>query len=136
MDPSLAAALLKAMSALPPGTLVTVVALVTLTPMGLVGLIMVCWQVEDRRRRVDLTRYREDMDRILHAYGEDLRQVTRYYQDNVKLVTAYESLATSLHDQVVLNTQVMQRMYDAICTNQYCPPARLAKGDSPLRGGL
>ncbi len=136
MDQSLAAALIKLLSAMPPGTVVTVIALMTLTPMGLVGLIVVLWQVEDRRRRADLASYREDMDRILSAYGEDLRRVTRYYEDNVKLVAAYEKLANSLHDQVVLNTQVMQRLIDAICTNQYCPTGRLTKGDSPMRSGL
>ncbi len=134
MDQSLAAALLKVLSAMDAGTLMTLTALVTLTPMGLVLLIVVFWQVEDRRRRADLARYREDMDRILEAYGKDLREVTSYYRDNVKLVTAYESLARSLHDQVVLNTQVMQRMVDAICSNQYCPAARIAKGDSPMKG--
>jgi len=136
MDQSLAVALIKLVAAMPPGTLVTVIALMTLTPMGLVGLIVVLWQVEDHRRRADLGRYREDMDRILKAYGEDLRRTTQFYQDNVKLVEAYQSLAASLNDQVVLNTQVMQRLVDAICTNQYCPAGRLEKGNSPMLGGL
>jgi len=134
MDQSLAATLLKILSAMDAGSLSFLLALVTLTPMGLVLLIVVFWQVEDRRRRIDLARYREDMDRILRAYGDDLRQTTQYYEGNVKLVTAYETLAKSLHDQVVLNTQVMQRMVDAICSNQYCPAARIAKGDSPMKG--
>jgi hypothetical protein len=136
MDQSLAATLLKVLSAMDAGSLVFLASLVTLTPMGLVLLIVVFWQVEDRRRRVDLSRYREDMDRILKTYGEDLRLVTLYYKDNVKLVEDYQSLAKSLHDQVVLNTQVMQRMVDAICTNQFCPAGRIPKGDSPMRGGL
>ena len=135
MDQTLAATLFKLIGNLDAGSMVFLASLVTLTPMGLVVLIVIFWQVEDRRRRVDLSRYREDMDRILKTYGEDLRLVTSYYKDNVKLVEAYQSLATSLHDQVVLNTQVIQRMVDAICTNQFCPPARIAKGDSPLRGG-
>ncbi len=136
MDQSLAAALLKLLASMPPGTLMTLTALVTLTPMGLVVLIVAFWWIEDRRRRADLTRYREDMDRILKAYGEDVQRTTQFYQDNVKLVTAYETLAKSLHDQVVLNTTVMQRMVDAICTNQYCPVGRLEKGNSPMLGGL
>ena len=136
MDQSLAATLLKILSAMDAGSLSFLVALVTLTPMGLVLLIVVFWLIEDRRRRADLSRYQKDMDRILKAYGDDLRVVTGYYRDNVKLVEDYQSLATSLHDQVVLNTQVMQRMVDAICTNQFCPLGRIAKNESPLRSGL
>ena len=136
MDQPLAATLLKILSAMDAGSLSFLVALVTLTPMGLVLLIVVFWLIEDRRRRADLSRYQKDMDRILKAYGDDLRVVTGYYKDNVKLVEAYQSLATSLHDQVVLNTQVMQRLVDSICSNQFCPAARIAKGDSPMRSGL
>ncbi len=136
MDQAFAAALLKLLASMPPGALVTAMALATLTPMGLVGLIVVFWWVEDRRRRADLARYREDMDRILKTYGDDMRRTTRYYEDNVKLVTDYETLAKSLHDQVVLNTQIMQRMVDAICTNQFCPACRTDKGHSPLLGGV
>lgn len=136
MEQTLAANLFKLLGNLNADTLVFLASLLTLTPMGLVVLIVVFWLIEDRRRRTDLSRYRQDMDRILKAYGDDLRLVTSYYKDNVKLVEAYQSLATSLHDQVVLNTQVMQRMVDAICTNQYCPLGRIPKGDSPMRGGL
>jgi hypothetical protein len=136
MDQPLAATLLKILSAMDAGSLSFLVALVTLTPMGLVLLIVVFWQVEDRRRRTDLARYRQDMDGLLKTYGDDLRLVTAYYKDNVKLVEGYQSLATSLHDQVVLNTQVMQRMVDAICTNQFCPAGRIAKNESPMRSGL
>ncbi|UJX42983.1 hypothetical protein K9F62_10015 [Desulfovibrio sp. JY] len=136
MDQPLAATLLKILSAMDATSLAYLVALVTLTPMGLVSLIVVFWLIEDRRRRADLTRYQKDMDRILKAYGDDMRGVTGYYKDNVQLVKDYQSLATSLHDQVVLNTQVMQRMVDAICTNQYCPYGRIAKGESPMRSGL
>lgn len=136
MDQPLAATLLKILSAMDATTLAYLVALVTLTPMGLVALIVAFWVIEDRRRRADLTRYQRDMDRILTAYGDDLREVTGYYKDNVKLVVSYESLAQSLHDQVVLNTQIMQRLTDAICTNQYCPYGRISKGDSPMRSGL
>jgi hypothetical protein len=136
MDQPLAATLLKILSAMDAGSLSFLVALVTLTPMGLVLLIVVFWLIEDRRRRADLSRYQKDMDRILKAYGDDLRVVTGYYKDNVKLVESYESLAQSLHDQVVLNTQIMQRLTDAICTNQYCPYGRIAKGDSPMRSGF
>ncbi|HCR12452.1 MAG TPA: hypothetical protein DIU49_03845 [Desulfovibrio sp.] len=134
MDQPLAATLLKILSAMDAGSLSFLVALVTLTPMGLVLLIVVFWLIEDRRRRADLSRYQKDMDRILKAYGDDLRVVTGYYKDNVKLVESYESLAQSLHDQVVLNTQIMQRLTDAICSNQYCPLARINKGDSPMKG--
>lgn len=136
MDQPLAATLLKILSAMDAGSLSFLVALLTLTPMGLVILIVVFWLIEDRRRRADLSRYQKDMDRILKAYGDDLRVVTGYYKDNVKLVEAYQSLATSLHDQVVLNTQVMQRLVDSICSNQFCPAARIAKGDSPMRSGM
>ncbi|WP_300160109.1 hypothetical protein [Solidesulfovibrio sp.] len=136
MDQPLAATLLKILSAMDAGSLSFLVALVTLTPMGLVLLIVVFWLIEDRRRRADLSRYQKDMDRILKAYGDDLRVVTGYYKDNVKLVEAYQSLATSLHDQVVLNTQVMQRLVDSICSNQFCPAARIAKGESPMKGGF
>ncbi|EHJ46349.1 hypothetical protein DFW101_0332 [Solidesulfovibrio carbinoliphilus subsp. oakridgensis] len=136
MEQTLAANLFKLLGSLNADTVVFLASLLTLTPMGLVVLIVVFWLIEDRRRRADLSRYRQDMDRILKTYGDDLRLVTGYYKDNVKLVEAYQSLAQSLHDQVVLNTQVMQRMVDAICTNQYCPLGRIPKGDSPMRGGL
>jgi len=53
--------------------------------------------------------------------------VVKMYENNVMLVENYEKLATDLHDVVIMNTQIMQRLADEIKTNQYCPMVRLEK---------
>ena len=95
--------------------------------LGLPGLILILWFLNERSREKMLQAYREDTDTALERYGEDMRETRRMYENNVKLVESYEDLAKDLKDVVILNTQAMTRLNDDIRNNQYCPRVRLEK---------
>jgi len=108
------------------------------TKFGLPGLILLLWWANDRARAKDLKEWREDqaqnikewrddVTKILAAYHEDATEARRFYDHNVKLVENYESIARDLHNTVVLNTQVITEVCEAVNTNQYCPLIRLDK---------
>ncbi len=124
MDPSVAASLLKLLSALDPRTLASLILLAFATPVGTMIVILVLWWTNERRRAVMLETYRADMQRILDAYGADIRTVTQFYKDNVELVRCYQSIAEDLKSVVVLNTQTITRLCDRVEMNQFCPIAR------------
>jgi len=60
--------------------------------------------------------------------------VVKMYENNVVLVENYEKLAKDLHDVVIMNTQIVQRLADEIKTNQFCPMVRLEKVKTGNRG--
>ncbi|NDY56322.1 hypothetical protein G3N56_06140 [Desulfovibrio sulfodismutans] len=143
MDQATIAVIIKALASVDATVVLYLVLGFGLTPFGLVCLVICFWWLNERKRTENerkrqeaLSQYREDMHKVLKAYGDDLKAVAAFYRDNVKLVESYEKIADSLQDTVVLNTQVMQKLTDAVCTNQFCPATRLAKGDSPLKGPL
>lgn len=143
MDQNTVALIIKTLASVDATVVLYLVLGFGLTPFGLVCLIMVFWWLNERKRAENerkrqeaLTAYRDDMNKVLQAYGQDLQAVAAFYRDNVKLVESYEKVADSLHDQVILNTQVMQKLTDSICTNQFCPLSRLPKNDSPMKGHL
>jgi len=98
--------------------------------LGLPGIILVLWYFGDKARERELKAYREDTQKILTTYKDDVQAIKAMYESNVALVKTYESLAGSLKDIVVLNTQAITRQCDLIINNQYCPNIRLKK-DSP-----
>jgi hypothetical protein len=134
MDQNTLAALLGFLAGMSPATLVTMTIIVVVSPFGVLVLVLVFNHCNERRRAAELAAYRDDMAKVLADYGKSIEEVAGYYKDNVKLVTAYEKIAASLQDTVVLNTQTMTRMVDAICTNQFCPGARPNHGASPMLG--
>jgi hypothetical protein len=50
--------------------------------------------------------------------------VVDMYTDNVTLVKSFESIAKSLQDVVILNTQAMQGVKESVDNNIYCPIMR------------
>lgn len=116
MDQQTLTALLNLASKLDPETLRWFFTLMIGTPLGILLILLVLYYFNDRRYQQMLQQYRSDIDRI-----------SQYYESNVVLVKSYETIANSLQDQVVLNTQTMQRMVDVCITNQFCPNARLPK---------
>lgn len=116
MDQQTLTALLNLVCKLEPENLQMFFVLLIGTPLGMLTVLMVLYHFNDRRYQQILTQYRADIDRI-----------SKYYESNVALVNSYEKIADSLQDQVVLNTQTMQRMVDVCITNQFCPNARLPK---------
>jgi len=73
---------------------------------------------------------------ILEMYKTDMDQVRRMYENNVSLVRdytdltrSYRELAGGLRDVIIMNTQAMQRLGDAVHGNQFCPAMRKKRGD-------
>lgn len=81
---------------------------------GFIGLILVIWYLDNRR-----------IQGILDSYKEDMTSIKQMYESNVSLVKNYERLAQDLHDVVIMNTQAMQKTFDAVQNNQFCPLNRI-----------
>jgi hypothetical protein len=91
---------------------------------GIVGLIVVLWWFDQKK-----------VWKVLEQFKQDMAEQRRMYKNNVKLVQGYESLARDLKDVVIMNTTAMQKMTDAINTNQFCPMVRLEKKAHGKQGG-
>jgi len=91
---------------------------------GFAGFVGVMWYFDSKNFRKMLAQYKSDMD-----------EQRKMYASNVKLVESYDRLAGDLKDVVIMNTQVMTKLVDAINTNQYCPQVRLEKQAKGKQGG-
>lgn len=80
---------------------------------GFPGLILYIWWMDNRR-----------IQGILDTYKADMAEQRRMYESNVSLVKDYGSVASDLRDVVIMNTQAMQKTFDAVNTNQFCPLIR------------
>lgn len=127
MDQATFASLLKFLAAFSPTLLFWMVILIIATPFGVVMLVMTFYWANERKQAEMMHVYREDMRMILKSYGDDIAKLSKFYDDNVKLVEAWEKIATGFQDQVILNTQTMQKMIDVCINNQFCPNARVPK---------
>lgn len=87
-----------------------------LSQYGPYGLLIIIWYLDNRR-----------IQSILDTYQADMAETREMYKNNVALVKDYQSLATDLHDVVIMNTQAWQKTYDAVTTNQFCPLNRIEK---------
>jgi len=127
MEQATLTALLNFLSHTDAGLLLKIFALLIGTPFGVVILIFVFWAINERKRSEMLRLYREDMHQVLESYGKDIAKLSLFYEHNVILVQNWEKIGNGFQDQVVLNTQTMQRMIDVCVTNQFCPHSRLPK---------
>lgn len=98
-----------------------------MTPLGLPGILLAVWYLNERSRSNLLETYRADQQALIQKYGDDVKEVRAMYERNVTLVQAYEALGKDLKDVVIMNTQAMTKACDAIASNQYCPAVRLEK---------
>ncbi len=98
-----------------------------LTPLGLPGILLAVWYLNERSRSSLLETYRQDQQALIQKYGEDVKEVRAMYERNVSLVQSYEKVAEDLKDVVIMNTQAMTKVCDAISQNQFCPQVRLKK---------
>lgn len=88
--------------------------------MGIPGVLFLVWYLSDRR-------YQSDMAALKERYEANMTEVRQMYINNVELVKQYGGLAENLQEIVVLNTQTMQRVWEAVAGNQYCPLNRINK---------
>jgi hypothetical protein len=116
MEQGTAIAILKLLGELSPTFLFWLLALLVATPFGIVLLVLIFWFITERKQ-----------SEMLRIYREDVAKISRFYEDNVILVKSWEKVATGLLDQVILNTQSLQRMNDVCINNMFCPNARVPK---------
>lgn len=84
--------------------------------LGLPGIIFIVWYFSQRAHEQTLARYESDM-----------REMRNMYERNAELVRQYKSLAEELKDIIVLNTQSITVLTEAVKQNQFCPMVRLEK---------
>lgn len=83
---------------------------------GFAGIIVVIWWIDSK-----------NIKQVLDQYQKDMGEVRQMYESNVRLVEKYETMATDLHDVVVMNTQAMTGLAKDVEDNQFCPMVRLQK---------
>ncbi len=91
------------------------------------GIVFLLWYWSDRSATRMLGAYREDTMQWRREHEMALAEVRQMYVANVELVKDYKSIANSLQDVVVLNTQTITSLCKAIDDNQFCPMVRLKK---------
>lgn len=91
--------------------------------LGLPGLVLILWYVDNRRTNEILRQYKADMD-----------TVRSMYESNVRLVEKYEKLANELTTIIRLNTQAISQLSERIDNNYFCPLVR-EKGPQRERTG-
>lgn len=113
----------------------------TVTNFGVPGIIFVIWYFSEKSHERTLLAYREDTVQNMAAHQQHLAEMRRQYEqgmseirtmyeNNVDLVKRYASMASDLKELVVHNTQVMTKLCEEVCSNQYCP---LQRNDKPKR---
>lgn len=97
------------------------------TAFGLPGLILILQYMNNKQQEKSMDAYREDTRKALVAYKEDIKEVRQMYESNVVLVKQYANTCGDLKDVIIMNTTMIQRLSDAVVSNQYCPNVRLKK---------
>lgn len=91
-----------------------------LIPFGTPGLIAMIWYLNQK-----------DFKAIMGQYEKDMAEQREMYRNNVLLVKDYSRVTQDLHSLVVMNSQVIQKITDAIQTNQFCPLMRVELNKKP-----
>jgi hypothetical protein len=94
---------------------------------GPFGLLVVIWYFDMRTLRRLNEQYRQDANKILSTHKSYMDELWRMYESNVKLVEGYEKIAGDFKELIIMNTQQLQRLNDAISQNQFCPLQRVSK---------
>ena len=118
--------------------------------LGLPGLILIFWYVDQRRYERDrkelierdarrdqqntergtkrdaqhlaeITIMKEQFTAATTLYEKRFEAVVRMYEDNVLLVKGYERLASELTNVILLNTQINTKLVERIDNNLFCP---------------
>lgn len=118
--------------------------------LGLPGLVLIFWYVDQRRYERDrkermereaeeqlerlewdqkrdqqhlaeITLMKEHFAAATTLYDKRFESVVRMYEDNVLLVKGYDRVAGELLGAVALNTQVSTRLAERIDNNLFCP---------------
>ncbi len=82
--------------------------------LGLPGVILVIWYFDGKR-----------IDKIMDKYKKDLIKMRTLVAKTQEIGKGYAQVASDLKDVIMLNTQAMTKIGDAIETNQFCPMVRL-----------
>lgn len=71
---------------------------------------------------------------IAYGYKKRFEEVVRMYENNVKLLERTQELlertqelTEDMKEIVIMNTRAVQKMFDAIENNRFCPMIRLEK---------
>lgn len=82
--------------------------------LGLPGMIFVIWYFD-----------RKQMDKMIDKYKKDMIKSASLIKKTQELGKGYAQIAGDLKDVMMLTTQAMTKVGDAIETNQFCPMVRL-----------
>lgn len=99
--------------------------------LGLPGLVLIFWYVDQRRiteaevrHMAEIAAIKEQFTAVMEASEKRFEAVVRMYEDNVLLVKGYERLAGDLANIIHLNTQMQTRLVEKIESNMNCPIVR------------
>jgi hypothetical protein len=99
--------------------------------LGLPGLVLIFWYVDQRRiteaaarHMAEIAAIKEQFTAVMESSEKRFEAVVRMYEDNVLLVKGYERLAGDLANIIHLNTQMQTRLVEKIESNMNCPIVR------------
>ncbi|MBU2550489.1 MAG: hypothetical protein KKB20_18930 [Proteobacteria bacterium] len=95
--------------------------------LGPFGIVVLMWWLDMKNMRSLLDQHRADVSRILQQHREYMTEIRNNYQSSVSLVESYQSVARDLKDLIVMNTEAMTRLAEAVNQNQFCPMQRVEK---------
>lgn len=81
---------------------------------GTVGLVIFLWWYDNKR-----------IWAVMERYERDMVEQRKMYENNVALTRQVANIAEDLRDIVIMNTQQMTHVEDAIKQNQFCPIVRV-----------
>jgi hypothetical protein len=82
--------------------------------LGLPGIIFLIWYFD-----------RKQLQGMIDKYKKDMIKMSTLVTKTQEIGKGYARIAEGLNDVIMLNTQAMTKIGDAIETNQFCPMVRL-----------
>jgi len=86
---------------------------------GTIGLVIFLWWNDNKR-----------IWAVMERYERDMAEQRKMYENNVVLTRQITAIAEDLRDVVIMNTQQMTRVEDAVKQNQFCPLVRVERRKS------
>jgi len=94
---------------------------------GMGGLVLVLSWLYQRQIDRILREEKKRHEELLGQYQRHFQEMKRMYENNADLVNRHLDISDDLKDIIVMNTQALTGLGDAIRSNEFCPLVRTKK---------
>jgi len=99
----------------------------TAANLGLAGLVLVIWWLDQRAMARMMTDYQATINQVLAQYQRDMSEQREMYKKNAELVKRFIELTEDQKDLHLLLVQSNTRLVDLVEKNEWCPMVRVEK---------